>query len=258
MIAATCADARSRSSFTTTWSNQSRCSSSHRRGLEAETDPLLGLAPPPPRRRRSSSSMDGGSTYMRPRRRTSRIWDAPRTSISRTTSRPASEPVVDDPRGVPDRWPTTSAHSRSSPARIIRSKASSTMKNSRPRRPRRAEERGWSPRPTARAPRDHERPALGRCSPCLPPRDPRGRELPRADGGLLLEAVEELRALLRTQSANAAAGGDVELFHQLLRPNLPDTGSDSSTAETFIFPTVSSAIASARLPASASRTSALP
>ena len=65
MIAATCDDARSRSSFTTTWSNQPALRPSPRPAVSRRLAIRSSDSVPRPRRRRSSSSIDGGSRKIR-------------------------------------------------------------------------------------------------------------------------------------------------------------------------------------------------
>src|SRR5262245_36839840 len=50
----------------------------------------------------------------------------------------------------------------------------------------------------------------------------RTKSFPVRMAGLLLEPVEELRALLRAEPPDATARRDVELLHQLLRADLAD------------------------------------
>src|SRR5581483_1103038 len=102
IIASTSAAARSTRSFTTTWSNQ-------------------------PRSRISASEGGARNTRTAPGTRF-RTCRAPWTSISRTTSCPAARSRSTGAAGVPERWPTTWAHSRNAPEATSSSKRSSVTK----------------------------------------------------------------------------------------------------------------------------------
>src|SRR5581483_10056895 len=128
IIASTSAAARSTRSFTTTWSNQprSRISAS---AVARRTRRRSSLSVPRDRRRRSSSAIEGGARNTRTAPGTRfRTCRAPWTSISRTTSCPAARSRSTGAAGVPERWPTTWAHSRNAPEATSSSKRSSVTK----------------------------------------------------------------------------------------------------------------------------------
>ena len=224
--------------------------------------PARSPARPPPAVRRSSPRprsrgpaaaapappSTAGPGRSRSRRGTcARTCAAPLTSISRITSRPSASAAPRTARGVPDRWSDeTSAHSRSSsvldhPVELRFGDEEVVAR----RRPRRADAHGSSRRWNSASPSGSRTAgAVRRRFPSRPRRGPRGRSACRVAHG---QAVTSCRTSSSSISRCLAPRPRTRRLAEMSSSSmifwartLPTPGSDSSTFDTFILPTMSS------------------
>ena len=224
MIAATSSAALSTSSFTTTWSNQPACSSS--RAAAASRSPIASSSVPGPRSRALELSSEGGTRKISTASGTSRTRAPPgRRSPAARPGRRRGRPRTR--AGVPDRSSEDLAHSRSSPAAIIRSNrvgdepVVDAVDLARPRWPRR---RGMESDESARIAREQ---AFERRVPFPTPEGPaRTISLPVPYGACVYFLPNLVSSSSRCLHPARGCGGcgDVELLHDLLGPDLADAG----------------------------------